>query len=572
MARIPVYEQQIAPSASRGNIRAGNAVVDLGGVARGMDQVAGALENRDQIAFALEKQRIEDEGRIWAAKATSEFDLSMAEHLKNRQTAAEPGAKGFWKSYLDDYDKVASEAVKNAPSKYAAGIMQAHTLKSRELYGKSAIAWEDRERERKENADFEDGVNTSAQLVQANPALFEQEMGKWAGTAAGTAATPEVKEKRRDFAKNTLAMATIKGWVDQNPQVAGDVLQAWQKGVEPGDQPMFDVNIGGKKARLPLGMLDPKQQQEIMAYVGQKEREFKTETMANTFIGAARAAVAGAGLIGGETVNIATAKANALQAAEATLGKLDEVERLQLEGYVEKLATDRQQEVRVRRDASMASLFNQLEQNGGDYQAVLAANPWVSGQSAEFRMRLNDYAGKVATGGTRETDWQAYNMLVEDPALLKSTNLDAMKDKFNSSEFVQLKKLQESLVNDTPEQEVRSTTSLLNQMLAEAGYKRNEKVQGRFFSLLQESVDQELAATGKKKLPQARVKELAADLLVKDVTSKGILFDTEKRGVAIEVPANERVKIEAALREAGMPVNDYNVLQAYRNKLRKMNQ
>jgi hypothetical protein len=121
---------------------------------------------------------------------------------------------------------------------------------------------------------------------------------------------------------------------------------------------------------------------------------------------------------------------------------------------------------------------------------------------------------------------------------------------------------------EQPEQNIQTTHTLVQGMLNEAGYKKNEKKEAKFFSLLQTAIDQELAGSGKQKLPQDRIKELAADLLVKDVTSKGVLFDSKATGFDVEVPASERPKIEAALRDQGLPVNDYNVLQAYRRTLR----
>lgn len=80
-----------------------------------------------------------------------------------------------------------------------------------------------------------------------------------------------------------------------------------------------------------------------------------------------------------------------------------------------------------------------------------------------------------------------------------------------------------------------------------------------------------MAASGKKKLTQKEVKDLAADLLVKEVTSKGLLWDTTKPAFEIEVPANEKTKIVAALQSQGMPVNESAILRVYRNKLQRNN-
>ena len=96
--------------------------------------------------------------------------------------------------------------------------------------------------------------------------------------------------------------------------------------------------------------------------------------------------------------------------------------------------------------------------------------------------------------------------------------------------------------------------------------------QAQFFSVLQGSMDAQRQMTGVKHLRQEDVKKLASDLLVKEVTSRGFLWDSKERAFNIEVPAREKTKIMAALNEAGLPVNDATILRAYRNKLQRANQ
>ena len=107
-------------------------------------------------------------------------------------------------------------------------------------------------------------------------------------------------------------------------------------------------------------------------------------------------------------------------------------------------------------------------------------------------------------------------------------------------------------------------------LLLEAGIKDKGK-QAQFFSVLQGSMDAQRQMTGAKHLKQDEVKKLASDLLVKEVTSKGFLWDSKERAYNIEVPAREKTKILAALNEAGLPVNDATILRAYRNKLQRAN-
>ena len=84
---------------------------------------------------------------------------------------------------------------------------------------------------------------------------------------------------------------------------------------------------------------------------------------------------------------------------------------------------------------------------------------------------------------------------------------------------------------------------------------------------LQGAIDTQLQVTGKKKLTQQEILGLANDLLVKKITDKGVIYDSTERAYKVEVPAAERVKIEAALRANGLPVTEYLIQQQYLKKL-----
>ena len=271
-------------------------------------------------------------------------------------------------------------------------------------------------------------------------------------------------------------------------------------------------------------------------------------------------------------VDLPEAKAVAVRQAERDLGPLKPEQRLQVENAVEKMVADKERDAKRADAASLTSVFDILDRNGGDWNAAMAANPkLIGGLSRDARERASQYAGAVATGATRETDWQVYTGLVNDPALLRATNIDALRDKLNVKEFVQLKKAQDALMNDsTAEQDIRSNLTIVKELL-EQNKVTDEKKQAQFFSLLQQGIDSELAATGKKKLTQPEIKKKAAELLTEVVTSRGIFWDSKERAFNLEIPPLERSKIEAALIAEGLPVNDYYVNRAYRKKLERQN-
>lgn len=267
-------------------------------------------------------------------------------------------------------------------------------------------------------------------------------------------------------------------------------------------------------------------------------------------------------------IDIPKAKADAVAKAEIGMGPLNEQQRATVETAVEKAASDKERDRKRQEATDTQTVFDMLDKNGGDIVALQRdAQPLLARIGRGAKERSEKYAGMVATGETRTTDWTAYKELVENPAALKGANLSAMRDKFGATELGQLAKMQDSLNKDTSsEDNIRTNMVVVKEMLKEAKI-TDVKKEAKFFSMLQSAIDQELLATGKKALKQSEIKALADDLLVKTITSKGILWDSEEASFNIPVPPTERAKIEAALASNGLPVNDYEVMRQYRKKL-----
>jgi hypothetical protein len=533
--KIPVYEQQIVPNQTPDipRVAVDQSGAGIAAVGEGLLNLAGALHQREKA-----------KSQVWFADASGKADTALRDMLYDQQKRAAPGATNFTDTYLKSVDEYAEKAVNNAPE-IVRDRMKAHLAGSRESLAMMAMQYENQEEFRHMGEQFDGAVSTSSKLVTQSPELFENEMGKLLMTVNEMPTTPEGRAGLKENARKGLAWSAVTGEIDRNP--------AMEK-------------LSGKA----FDMLTADEQKRANDYLDSKKREFKTQKQAGAFIEIAKSTVSGASLLPGDNIDIGKAKANAVAAAKKQGLVLDPESQLALETRVEYAIGDRLRDVKNTRDVNTAMMFAELDKNGGDYQAVLEKYPWLSSQPTEMQTRINDYAGAVATGGTRKTDWQAYNMLINNPDALKTANIDAMSDKFNSREKSQLLKLQKGLNDPVAEQNLVTTSSLVKNMLKDAGYEGDE-ASAKFHSLLQSSIDQELALTGKKQLPQTRVKELAADLLVEQVTSKGIIWDSDETAFNIEVPETEKVKIQASLEAAGLPVSDYNVLQAYRNILRKRN-
>lgn len=318
------------------------------------------------------------------------------------------------------------------------------------------------------------------------------------------------------------------------------------------------------------------QQRQMKAQAEQRIQQDNTRLMANAAIEVAEVAVSSQAIGTSGAIDLTMASAQAIDEAKARKGSdLTAVERQQVEAQVSHAAARRERDRKVFQDNLSGSMFDQLDKNGGDYQDLQRTMVREMGNlPRETLDRLQKYAGEVATGNTRPTDWRAYAQLVENPETLAAVNLAAIRDKFSRDEFNQLSRLQAAAKKAKEEgrpQAIQGDLAVVKDLLQGAKVKPNSEREAKFFALLQTAMDAEMAISGKTKMSQKEVKDLAADLLVKEVTSKGLFWDTKTPAFEIEVPQAEKTKIIAALQNKGMPVNESAILRVYRNKLQKNN-
>lgn len=543
MPRIPIYEQQVVPSQGSPMPR---AAVDNTG--RGMQALGEGLDRVAQNVLRVQQRREEEDNRIWLMNAERQFREGMNTFEAEFRAKAAPGANGYTPAFMKAYDEQVDAAVKNAPNERVAKIYRARLGEVGLAYQTDALRYEAGERVRYRKQQMFTGIDTEAKLAMGKPAEAEQLLGeRLAMIDSLEGVDPGDKAEMREYARKNVAWYSTIGAIESNPG-------------------------GWKEGGSMWNLLTADEQVRAQKYAEQKREEADTQNAAAAFIGIAKSVVDGSDVAPDGYIDLPAAQAAAVAQAQASGLKLDPQKQFQLEGYVAQVVSYKERDKKRQDATNVSSLFDMLEQNGGDFQQVLAQHSAVvNSLPREDRVRVERYAGEVATGGLRATDWKLYTSLVDDPELLKNTNLAAVRDQLNRTEYVQLATLQTKLQQDTgAEQDLQTNKAVVDQMLADASVK-NDGTKARFYSMLQGAIDAELAASGKPKLPQTRVKELAAGLLTEVVTSRGVLWDSTEPAFQIAVPPEERGKIEAALAAEKLPVNDYTVMNAYRRKLDAQN-
>lgn len=250
----------------------------------------------------------------------------------------------------------------------------------------------------------------------------------------------------------------------------------------------------------------------------------------------------------------------------------DSPERLQtaLE-LAEKQYNAQTKAIAQREEQAVSDAMQALIQNGGGYADLpIAIRSAIPTQKVGA---VIDFAKKLAAGEDVKTDWQAYYELKANPQVLAQTNLMALRDKLNDSEFRELVKEQQDLRSggQTQMSALRSEEQLIKQYLTDAGFKSNaasyEKRVGQVWSAYTAQVRTQEAQMGRKLNPVEKEQTLAR--LMTTVEVDGWWGNPQVPAAAVTdadgvvIPNSEREMIVSSLVKAGKPATDQNIRAVY---------
>lgn len=319
---------------------------------------------------------------------------------------------------------------------------------------------------------------------------------------------------------------------------------------------------------LPIGVQMQLKQQSEQAMNQQVTRIFS-----NASVAAATAAVAGQNIGVSDQVNTDVAAAQAIAAVQAKMPvPMTDVQRQQVVMQVAQQARIREGQRKDEQGRMVSSFADTLDQNGGNLQAAIAGNPQgYASLPRDQKDWMNKYAGEVATGGTRQTNWQVYAELTNNPKGLAGVNLEALKYQLGRDQYDQLRRMQQQSLKE--QQEGKKDTFMgdkdaVKQYMAANKISLSDAEEAKLFSAIEQDWQNTQAMSGKKFLTVDERNRVIANNLTKYVTQRGFLWDSKQYGYQItEVPAAEQAQITAALMLKGIPVTSANVLRYYRQGL-----
>ena len=539
MAKLEFYRRQVVPRIATPSTR-GLAAVGAQAIETA-EAVARGAQAFGQLSADLDQLRVEDAFNRLRDRQT---DLMMnPETGFSSKRASDAVAPDFMTRYSGDFDKAIEEVAAELPSTRQQDLFRRRAGMAKAEFDDSLMRHVLRETEQYRDNVYEGAVKTETNVA----ALNWRDQAKVNDSIARIAANTALWADRKGITGDALLAAQMDN-VDQihaavvnSALDAGDVEFAAQyidRNRATIKAPRL-VELEGKVATETDLRASARIADDVIKSFG---RRIPSETEVRQAVRE----------IAGDNVRV---RDDATQEALAQVGSmLRDRER-------------REQEV-------MASVYGRLEANGGNLAALPAS--LRAAIPADKLGAVRNYADGLRGGGKLETDWETYYNLRTNPALLRSTNLMALRDRLEDTEFKELIRLQGE-ASDTPDvaqTEIQTTQQRMNMRLTEMGLDptpkpgtAQSKRVAQAWSRLDADIRSQEAAAGRKLTPEQR--NAAIDRLFANVEVRGSLFGTTgvalfevepgKEIVTVTVPEFDRRRIEAALREQKKPVTEANI-------------
>ena len=538
MAKLEFYRQQVVPRIATPSAR-GLAAVGTQ-AAETAEAVARGATAFGQLSADLDQLRVEDAFNQLRDRQT---DLMMnPETGFASKKAADAVAPDFMTRYSGDFDKAIEQVAKDLPSTRQQDLFRRRAGMAKAEFGDSLMRHVLRETDQYRDNVYKGTIDTETNVAALN----------WRDQA-----------KVNDSIGRIVANTAL--WADRNG-ITGDALMAVQMdNVDQVHSAVVNSALDAGDVEFAAQYIDRNRSTIKAPRLVELEGKVATETDLRA---SARIADDVIGSFGGRIPSETEVRQKVREIAGDNVRVRDDATSEALAQLGSKLRDRERREQEV-----MAAVFGRLEANGGNLAALPAS--LRSAIPGDKLGSVRNYADGLRGGGKIETDWDAYYKLRTNPALLRQTNLMALRDRLEDTEFKELIRLQGE-ASDTPDvaqTEVQTTMQRMNMRLAEIGLdptpkgKEAAKRVGKAWATLSANIREAEAAAGRKLTPEQRDAQI--DRLFASVEVRGSLFGTTdvalfevepgKEVVTVTVPEFDRRQITAALRAQGKEVSEANI-------------
>jgi hypothetical protein len=531
--QVPTYDapqEQLRPVADVAvqAARPGDAALALG---QGAESAGAAGQ-----AVAMQAQHQRDADQLFQSEASikdayTQFESSLSDRVGTRAWGVAKDTGEWWDKAISDH----------------AGTLENDT--QRRLFTQNAQRL--RSNSLESATKFEDGQRRAA-VEDSAKASIVQSINLAAADFANPATVASAKD---DVTKRIQVMAGLGGWTPERraaeeqqyvTQLHTQVLQNMVDKDSAGAQAYYDAHKAEIAGTARDGI------EKVLKVGAIKERSQ-----------AATDEIMGKGLTESQAL------------AEARKRFSGEDEDAVVQRISARYAEREQAKNKAERDTSDAA-WNAWSRGGMDsIPAHVLAN--LDGKTLHTLHELEN--AKVA-GSEIKTDWSTYadlrDMARGYPAEFAARDLRQYRSQLGNTEFKQLIDLQEAV--QKPESRGDAATLGEQVRAVSQNLKLNKVDTAQFESATYQAIDAEATRLGRK--PTFKERQEIVDRMAIQGSKPGMFWSHDARGFQVvgtpdvasftpkDVPADERVKIEAALKRAGQPVTDASVLQLYTQKVR----
>lgn len=184
-------------------VQIGQAYSDL---ERGINSVGKIFEERQA-----------EEARAWSSNVLASTRLEWSQHLTDRMSNAQPNAPEFTKTFVDDFNKYAEDALSKAPSPAARTYLTQRLNAVLVEYAEKAKTFEAQARIDYRTDQFTNAVDNSSKLMNSDPDQYQSVLAERLAEIDSSSMPPVKKSALRQKAIDNISKAAVWSQIQRAP-------------------------------------------------------------------------------------------------------------------------------------------------------------------------------------------------------------------------------------------------------------------------------------------------------------------------------------------------------------------
>lgn len=226
--KIPVYQQQVAPTLETSTGSLPVIAPDTSAIGRGLEAVS---EGATRLGNVVQHQQMQD-AQALVSRKIGDDKVKWLQYMQDAKDNAQPGAPDFTPGLMTKFDDYANESLQTMPNGPAKRFYSMQLTQFRTSLAENAVTWQAAQHRAYNIDQYTQGNDAAARAIAMDPSQYGESRASQLALINASSLDAQTKARLTDSFKDMASTAAGMRMVTDNPQ------QAYTALTQKPDQPL----------------------------------------------------------------------------------------------------------------------------------------------------------------------------------------------------------------------------------------------------------------------------------------------------------------------------------------------